>query len=100
MPLPDSLRPKLPGPVETGTPAAPRPETYEVKKGDALIKIARKFDMTAAQLKQFNELKDDRIQHRTGAADSHAGAIAHFDPAAAAGTEKGSRREEENRKAG
>lgn len=38
-----------------------RPETYEVKKGDALAKIARKFDMTAAQLQQFNKLKDDRI---------------------------------------
>ena len=35
---------------------------YEVKKGDALIKIARKFDMTVAQLKQFNDLTDDRIR--------------------------------------
>lgn len=60
MPLPDALRPKLPG--EAAPPAAPRPESYEVQKGDALIKIARRFDMTVPQLKQFNELKDDRIK--------------------------------------
>ena len=69
MPLPESLVPKVPatpapgnaaaGPVK---PAAERPETYEVKKGDAVIKIAKKFDMTAAQLMQFNEMKDDRIR--------------------------------------
>lgn len=62
MPLPEALRPKPPGAGDATAPATSRPETYEVKKGDALIKIARKFDMTAAQLKQFNELKDDRIQ--------------------------------------
>jgi LysM repeat protein len=61
MPLPEALRPKPPGAGDASAPAAPRPGTYEVKKGDALIKIARKFDMTVAQLKQFNELKDDRI---------------------------------------
>ena len=60
MPLPEALRPKSPGAMEPA--AAPRPETYEVKKGDALIKIARNFAMTPAQLKQFNELKDDRIK--------------------------------------
>ncbi len=59
MPLPEALLPKKPGTVE---PTEARPETYEVKKGDALVKIAKKFDMTVAQLKQFNELKDDRIQ--------------------------------------
>jgi LysM repeat protein/lipoprotein-anchoring transpeptidase ErfK/SrfK len=61
MPLPEELTPKAPD-----SPAAPpgtgaRPTTYEVQKGDAIIKIARKFSMTAAQLKQFNELKTDRI---------------------------------------
>ncbi len=62
MPLPEALRPKAPGDPTPG-PAAPtvRPETYEVTKGDALIKIAKKFDMTAAQLKQFNNLKSDLI---------------------------------------
>lgn len=63
MPIPEALRPK-----ENAAPAAKpveapvaRPATYEVQKGDALIKIARKFNMTPDQLKQFNELKDDRI---------------------------------------
>lgn len=63
MPLPESLKPKVAPAAETKT-AAPeeiRPTAYEVKKGDAVIKIARKFNMTADQLKQFNEMKDDRI---------------------------------------
>jgi hypothetical protein len=64
MPLPEELKPKLPGAssLEPAKATAVRPETYEVKKGDALIKIAKKFDMTPAQLKQFNELPDDRIR--------------------------------------
>lgn len=62
MPLPEALRPKTPGAPGPAPTAAARPETYEVQKGDAIIKIARKFDMSAAQLKQFNDLKDDRIQ--------------------------------------
>lgn len=57
MPLPDELKPKEPG----APGAMVRPETYEVKKGDAIVKIARKFDMTAAQLMRFNELTGDRI---------------------------------------
>ncbi|MEI6655996.1 MAG: LysM peptidoglycan-binding domain-containing protein [Verrucomicrobiota bacterium] len=63
MPQPEALLPKLPDPAapRSATPAALRPETYEVKKGDAIVKIARKFGMTAAQLKQFNALKDDLI---------------------------------------
>ena len=60
MPLPEALLPKSPGALEPAPMA--RPETIEVKKGDALIKIAKKFDMTVAQLKQFNEMKDDRIR--------------------------------------
>lgn len=60
MPLPESLLPKLVGP-DSSAPPAVRPETYVVKKGDAIIKIAKKFDMTAAQLKQFNDLKTDLI---------------------------------------
>ena len=64
MPLPVELRPKPPEATSSGpaAPAAARPDTYEVKKGDALIKIARKFEMAAWQLKQFNELPDDRIR--------------------------------------
>jgi murein DD-endopeptidase MepM/ murein hydrolase activator NlpD len=64
MPLPEELRPKPPADPGSG-PAAPalvRPGTYEVKKGDALAKIARKFDMAVWQLKQFNQLPDDRIR--------------------------------------
>jgi LysM repeat protein len=64
MPLPDALLPKTPGShaLEPIAPTAVRPDTYDVKKGDAIIKIAKKFDMTAWQLKQFNELTDDRIR--------------------------------------
>jgi len=64
MPLPEALMPKTPTDSAVPKPVAPavvRPETYEVKKGDAIIKIARKFGMTVAQLKQFNDLKDDLI---------------------------------------
>ena len=63
MPLPEALMPKPSGDpaLDALKPAVVRPETYEVEKGDAIIKIAKKFDMTAAQLKQFNELKEDTI---------------------------------------
>lgn len=63
MPLPEELAPKAPGaPGADPVPVVEeRPPTYEVKKGDALVKIARKFNMTVPQLKQFNNLKDDRI---------------------------------------
>jgi len=63
MPLPEALRPKPPGEpaTEPAKPAVERPDTYEVKKGDAVIKIAKKFEMTVWQLKQSNDLKDDRI---------------------------------------
>ncbi len=60
MPLPEALLPKSP----SSSPLAAdiRPETYEVMKGDAISKIAKKFEMTAWQLMHFNELKDDRIK--------------------------------------
>ena len=63
MPLPETLVPKVAGSpaVEPAAPAEVRPETYEVKKGDAIIKIAKKFDMTVWQLKHSNDLKDDLI---------------------------------------
>ncbi len=48
--------------LEPGAPPAERPETYEVKRGDAIIKIAKKFDMTVWQLRQSNDLKDDLIR--------------------------------------
>ncbi len=68
LPLPEPAPPKLSGTAAPapGTPAsvapdAVRPGSYVVKKGDALILIAKKFGMKAEQLKVFNELKDDRI---------------------------------------
>ena len=39
-----------------------RPTTYEVKHGDALILIAKKFGMTVAQLKMFDGLQTDMIR--------------------------------------
>jgi lipoprotein-anchoring transpeptidase ErfK/SrfK len=35
---------------------------YEVKRGDALILIGKRFGVTVAQIKEFNDLKDDRIR--------------------------------------
>jgi len=63
MPLPEALVPKPPGDPAAlpGGPAVLRPETYQVKKGDAIAKIAKKFDMAVWQLKQFNDQKDDVI---------------------------------------
>src|SRR6186713_376274 len=48
LPLPDAPAPGAPDSPEAKplTPAEPRPATYEVKKGDAIFKIARKFEMT------------------------------------------------------
>jgi LysM repeat protein len=42
--------------------ASTRDSFYEVKHGDALILIARKFGMTVAQLKTFNGLQTDKIR--------------------------------------
>ena len=64
IPLPEPELPKVtttPGGIPS-TDAGTRPATYEVKKGDALAIIARKFQMKVDQLKQFNDLKDDRIR--------------------------------------
>jgi LysM repeat protein len=64
LPLPDELRPKPLADSSTKPLKATvvRPDSYEVKKGDAIIKIAKKFEITPAQLKQFNALLDDRIR--------------------------------------
>ena len=59
MPLPEPPSSSAPDPA---TSTELRPQTYEVKKGDAIIKIAKKFDMTVWQLMHSNELKDDRIK--------------------------------------
>ena len=59
MPLPEAASSSAP---DSATPTEVRPQTYVVKKGDAIIKIAKKFDMTVWQLMHSNELKDDRIK--------------------------------------
>ena len=54
-----------PSPPPAVTPTPPpeiRPTFYEVKHGDALILIARKFGMTVAKLKTFNGLQTDKIR--------------------------------------
>lgn len=52
-----------PPPVVTPTPTPEvRPTLYQVKPGDALILIAKRFGMTVAQLKMFNGLQTDIIR--------------------------------------
>jgi LysM repeat protein/lipoprotein-anchoring transpeptidase ErfK/SrfK len=55
-----------PSPDNTSASALPQPENrftvYEVKRGDALILIGKRFGVTVAQIKEFNGLKDDKIR--------------------------------------
>jgi LysM repeat protein/lipoprotein-anchoring transpeptidase ErfK/SrfK len=55
-----------PAPTPTPTTTAPLPENrptlYEVKKGDALVLIGKKFSLTVAQIEAFNGLKGDMIR--------------------------------------
>ena len=57
--------PELPRPTPSAGPApAPVPantDSYEVRRGDALILISKKFGITVAQLKAFNGLTKDTI---------------------------------------
>ena len=61
--LPNLTRPL---PANTPTSALSLPEDratlYEVKRGDALILIGKRFGVTVAQIKEFNGLKDDKIR--------------------------------------
>ncbi len=57
----------LPEPASTPTIAASpspesRPTQYEVKHGDALILLGKRFGVTVAQIKTFNGLKNDTIR--------------------------------------
>ena len=59
----------LPAPSPTPTPTPPitvlpenRPSLYEVKRGDALILIGKRFGMTVPQIKAVNGLKTDKIR--------------------------------------
>jgi lipoprotein-anchoring transpeptidase ErfK/SrfK len=49
-------------PGAAAPPVMVRPATYEVKRGDALVIIARKFTMEVDQLKIFNGLTNDTIR--------------------------------------
>ena len=49
-------------PVAVPSQPEKRPTLYEVKRGDALILIGKKFGMTVSQVKTFNGLKDDKIR--------------------------------------
>ena len=55
-----------PTPTPAPTPAVPQPENrptlYEVKKGDALVLIGKKFGITVSQIQAFNGLKGDKIR--------------------------------------
>ena len=48
----------------TTAPATPTadPGIYTVKKGDVLVRIAKRFDLTVAQLREFNALQSDFLQ--------------------------------------
>ena len=58
-----------PSPTPTPTPAVAtlptpesRPTLYEVKHGDALVLIGKKFGLSVSQLKSFNQLKGNTIR--------------------------------------
>lgn len=61
MELPPEPEPGSPE-AEAAAAAVARPRTYEVVRGDALVKIARKFHMSVDQLKQFNGLTGNLIR--------------------------------------
>jgi membrane-bound lytic murein transglycosylase D len=48
-------------PAETPTPGAVTTLTYRVKSGDTLYGIARQFDTTVADIKEWNSLTSNRI---------------------------------------
>jgi LysM repeat protein/lipoprotein-anchoring transpeptidase ErfK/SrfK len=54
--------PTPPPPVTVLPQPENRPTLYDVKHGDALILIGKKFGMTVSQIKAFNGLKDDKIR--------------------------------------
>jgi LysM repeat protein len=59
---PKTDQPGSPGAATGADPTAPRPTTYTVQKGDALILIGKKFSLTPYQLKTFNALETDTIR--------------------------------------
>ncbi|MFM8364678.1 MAG: LysM peptidoglycan-binding domain-containing protein, partial [Verrucomicrobiota bacterium] len=56
---------KVPVLVDASKPATSAPvdeSIYTIKKGDVLVRIARRFDLTVAQLREFNGLQSDFLQ--------------------------------------
>jgi hypothetical protein len=51
-----------PIPVTVAPQPENRPNVYEVKKGDALVLIGKKFGITVSQIQTFNGLKGDKIR--------------------------------------
>ena len=63
--LPPQKVPVLIDPLKRSAPSAPPAldeSLYTVKKGDVLVRIARRFNITVAQLKEFNDLQSDFLQ--------------------------------------
>ena len=63
--LPPQKVPVLIDPLKPSSPSAPPAldeSLYTVKKGDVLVRIARRFNITVAQLKEFNNLQSDFLQ--------------------------------------
>jgi len=46
---------------ETSAPAKPEPKVYEVRAGDTLFGISRRYDLTVEQLRSYNKLRTDAI---------------------------------------
>jgi LysM domain len=65
LPVPEPPPTPTPTPPPAATvlqPPETRPALYEVKHGDALILIGKRFGTSVAQLQAFNGLKDDKIR--------------------------------------
>jgi len=59
--IPSRPRLSLPAPAASASVSDEGPTTYQVRRGDTLISIARRFDTTVADLKRLNSLSSDRI---------------------------------------
>ncbi len=62
LPVTPGAAPAPGGPAAPMAPPVAEGDVYTVKKGDALILIAKKFGMTVLQLKTFNGLPNDMIR--------------------------------------
>jgi LysM repeat protein len=54
--------PPTPAPKKAAAPAASKPRTYAVRKGDNLSEIAKRFGLTVSRLKSLNGLKGSMIR--------------------------------------